>query len=69
VDLAADNKSMIVKVEQIRIWRQNHPDDEASNHSLVAGADDRLFRLDRASLMTCKPLITDRKELAALRRK
>jgi hypothetical protein len=69
VDLAADNKSVTVKVEQIRIWRDNRPDDEASNQSLAAGADDRLFRLDRASLMTCKPLITDRKELAALRRK
>jgi hypothetical protein len=69
VNLTADNKSVMVKVERIRIWRDNKPDDEASNHSLVAGADDRLFRLDRASLMTCKPLITDRKELAALRRK
>jgi hypothetical protein len=69
VDLAPDNKSVMVKVEQIRIWRDNRPDDEASNQSPVAGADDRLFRLDRASLMTCKPLITDRKELAALRHK
>jgi hypothetical protein len=66
VDLTADNKSVMVKVERIRIWRDNKPDDEAS---LVAGADDRLFRLERASLMTCKPLITDRKELAALRHK
>ena len=69
VDLTADNKSVMVKVERIRIWRNNKPDDEASNASLVAGADDHLFRLDRASLMTCKPLITDRKELAALRHK
>ena len=69
VDLTADNKSVMVKVERIRIWRDNRPDDEASNASLIAGADDRLFRLDRASLMTCKPLISDRKELAALRRK
>ena len=56
----------MVKVEQIRIWRDGHPDDEASNASLVACADDRVFRLDRANLMTCKPLITDRKDLAAL---
>jgi hypothetical protein len=69
VDLTADNKSVMVKVERIRTWRDNKPDDEASNVSLVAGADDRVFRLDRAGIETCKPLITDRKELAALRHK
>jgi hypothetical protein len=68
VELAKDNKSVLMKVERIRIWRNNRPD-EASSQSLVGGADDRVFRLDRAGLNACKSLITDRKEIAALRRK
>ena len=41
---------------------------DASN-DLVAGADDKIFRVDRADLHECSELVTDRKELAALRRK
>ena len=44
------------------------PDDDASD-SLVAGADDKILRLDRAGLEECRSLVTDRKELAAMRRK
>ena len=33
------------------------------------GADDRVFRLDRAPLEMCRALVTDRKELAAMRTK
>jgi hypothetical protein len=69
VEIAKDNKSILVKVERIRIWRNNRPDDEASSQSLVGGADDRVFRLNRASLEDCKSLVTDRQELAALRHK
>ena len=36
---------------------------------LVAGADDKIFRLDRVDISECASLVTDRKELAALRRK
>jgi hypothetical protein len=68
VALSNDDKSVIVKLETIRIWRHNKPDEEAS-HSLKGGADDRVFRLDRASLSDCTALVTDRKELAAMRRK
>ncbi|MGY2909571.1 hypothetical protein [Bradyrhizobium sp. URHC0002] len=42
--------------------------DDASNE-LVAGADDRIFRVDRADLHECSGLVTGRKELAALRHK
>ena len=38
-------------------------------NDLVAGADDKIFRVDRAELRECAELVTDRKELAALRRK
>jgi hypothetical protein len=41
-------------------------DDDASN-DLVAGADDKIFRVDRAELHECTELVTDRKEPAALR--
>lgn len=53
---------------QVRIWRKNQPDEEAS-HTLRGGLDDKLFRLERASLAQCQELVTDRKELAAMRRK
>jgi hypothetical protein len=41
---------------------------DASN-DLVGGADDRIFRVDRADLHGCSGLVTDRKQLATLRRK
>jgi hypothetical protein len=58
----------LIRLERIRFWRNNKPDDEASD-SLVAGADDKIFRLDRARLDECRSLVTNRKELAAMRRK
>lgn len=68
VALSKDNKSAIVRLEQIRVWQNNKPDDEAER-SLVAGADDKIFRLDRTANSDCASLVTDRKELAALRHK
>lgn len=63
-----DDKSALIRLERIRIWERNKPDDDASN-DLVAGADDKIFRVDRAELRECTELVTDRKELAAIRRK
>lgn len=68
VALSKDDKSAIVRLESIRVWQNNKPDDDAEQ-SLVAGADDKIFRLDRADKAECASLVTDRKELAALRRK
>ena len=42
--------------------------DKASN-DLVAGADDKIFRVDRTNLHERSGLVTGRKELAALRHK
>lgn len=69
VDIAMtpDNKSAMLYVESVRIWRNNKPDEEMSTLSLVGGADDRVFRLDRANLDQCRSLVHDRKELAAMR--
>jgi hypothetical protein len=68
VGLAKDSKATLIRLERIRIWRNNKPDDNASDE-LVAGADDKIFRLDRADLEECRSLVTDRKELAQMRRK
>ncbi|RXG86772.1 hypothetical protein [Bradyrhizobium zhanjiangense] len=68
VALSKDNKSAIIRLEQVRVWQNNKPDDEAER-SLVAGADDKIFRLDRTDTSECALLVTDRKELAALRHK
>lgn len=61
-----DDKSALIRLERIRIWERNKPDDDASN-DLVAGADDKIFRVDRSDLHECSELVTDRKELASLR--
>lgn len=64
--LTPDNKSAMLYVERVRIWRDNAPDEEESK-SLVGGADDKVFRLDRIRLEDCASLVEDRKELAAMR--
>ena len=61
-----DDKSVLVRLERVRIWRHNKPDEDASD-ALVAGKDDAIFRLDRAPLEECRTLVTDRKELASMR--
>jgi len=63
-----DDKSALIRLERIRIWERNKPDDDASN-DLVSGAYDKIFRVDRSNLHECSELVTDRKELAALRHK
>jgi hypothetical protein len=68
VALSKDDKSAIIRLERVRIWQNNKPDEEAGD-SLVAGADDRIFRLDRIDTRECASLVTDRKELAAIRHK
>jgi hypothetical protein len=66
VALTNDDKSAIVRLERIRLWKNNRPDDEAE---LTSGTDDKIFRLDRVDGEECASLLTDREELAALRQK
>ncbi|QPF93238.1 hypothetical protein [Bradyrhizobium commune] len=68
IALSKDDKSAIVRLASVRVWLHNKPDDEAER-SLVAGSDDGVFRLDRTDNNECAALVTDRKELAALRHK
>jgi hypothetical protein len=68
IDVAMkDDKSAIIRLERIVVWQRNKPDD--ASDALLAGADDKIFRVDRADLRECAELVTDRKELAALRHK
>ncbi|SEC83142.1 hypothetical protein [Bradyrhizobium erythrophlei] len=68
VALSKDDKSAIARLGRIVVWNRNKPDDDAGE-ALLAGADDKIFRVDRADLGECAELVTDRKELAALRHK
>ena len=68
VAMSKDDKSAIVRVERVRIWQNSKPDEELSD-ALVGGADDKVFRLDRIDVSECASLVTDRKELAEIRRK
>lgn len=67
IEMANNDKSTLIRLERVRIWQNSKPDDESVD--LSGGADDRVFRLDRAKLEECRALITDREELAAIRRK
>lgn len=66
ITLAKDDRSATVELERIRIWQH---DDQGVQESFEAGDDDKIFRLDRANIRECMSLVTDRKELAAMRRK
>jgi hypothetical protein len=68
VALSKDDNSAIVRPDRITVWQRNKPDDDAGD-ALLAGADDKIFRLDRADTSACASLVTDRKELAAIRHK
>jgi hypothetical protein len=67
IDVAMkDDKSAVIRLQRIMLWQRNKPDDGPTNE-LVAGTDDRIFRVDRADLRECAEFVTDRQELAALR--
>jgi hypothetical protein len=65
IALSKDNKSAIVHLEVIAVWDRKHPDGETE--ALEGGADDKAFRLDRVDSKECDELLTEKKELAALR--
>nr|WP_093761159.1 hypothetical protein [Tardiphaga sp. OK245] len=69
IGLAKDIDATLVRVERVRIWQNSKPDEEPGADALTGGEDDKIFRLDRTNLKECESLITDRKELAAMRSK
>jgi hypothetical protein len=68
VALSKDDTSATIRLERMTVWQRHKSDDEGSD-ALTAGADDKIFHLDRADNRECAELVTDRKELAALRHK
>lgn len=68
IEMAKTDNAVLVRLDRVRIWQNNKPDEEDAL-ALEGGADDRVFRLDRADLEDCRALVADRKELAAMRHK
>ena len=67
VGLAPGDQLVTLKLDQVRIWRDNGSDDDPPQF-LRGGADDKVFRLDRTANAACASLVPDKAELAALRR-
>jgi hypothetical protein len=65
--MSKDNKSMIVHLEVIPIWDRKHPNRD--EQMLEAGADNKVFRVDRVDNSECAELHRGNKELAALQHK
>jgi hypothetical protein len=68
IDVAIkDAKSVLVSIPRgARIWRAGSDDDRDQVKRF--GADDKVFRLDKAALTECLRLADDSKEKAAMRR-
>jgi hypothetical protein len=80
VGLSDGDKSVMVKLDEIRLYpavdpakRGNDVDgadtDPDGEVMFEAGADDHVFRLDRADITECQSLAVDAEELAALQHK
>ena len=65
---AKDDKSVIVRLDEIGIWQRGKQGDPLPE-TLRAGADDKIFRLDRTDPSDCAALVTDGKELAEMEHK
>jgi hypothetical protein len=69
IALAPDSKAVIIKLDSIGVWLADNPQDESGQRALQGGADDKVFRLERADPDMCKSLIKDGDEVAALQAK
>ena len=69
IAVSKDDKSAIVRLTRITVWQRNNKPDTEAGDALLAGADDKIFRVDRTDTADCAGLVTDRKELAAIRHK
>ncbi|MDQ0394198.1 hypothetical protein [Labrys monachus] len=64
-----DGATVLVAIpDGARIWKAGSDDDETGSERKRFGADDRLFRLDRAPLGDCLPLAPDDDQKAAMER-
>jgi hypothetical protein len=69
IALAPNGKTITVKLESISVWSADDPEDDSGRFELKGGADDRVFRLDRADPEMCRALAEDSNEVAALQPK
>jgi hypothetical protein len=64
-----DEKSVLVSIPAgARLWRAGSNGDDSGNARRRFGADDKVFRLDKAALTQCLSLATDKEDKAMLRR-
>ena len=66
VELKDDNKSLLVKMNSVRIARESDGED---SRTYLGDKDDKVFRLDRTPIEQCKSLANDAEERAAMLRK
>jgi hypothetical protein len=67
IAMSKNDKSLIVHLEVIPISDRKHP--ERDVQMLEAGADDKVFRVDRVDNAECAELLPGKEELASLQRK
>jgi hypothetical protein len=67
IELARDDKSTLVSIEEIRMWLIGGGPDSEDGVPLKGGADDRWFRLDRANLEDCRSLLPREEHTARIR--
>ena len=59
VALGPNNRSVMLSVDDLAIWRAENPNDEKGQAQLKGGVADRHFRLDRVDLQECAGLPGD----------
>ena len=58
-ELVNNDKQLRVSIDKIAIWNSKSAADVDDRDGFSAGADDRVFLLDRTGLDACKPLMSD----------
>jgi hypothetical protein len=65
---SVDGKVVTASAERIRVWRAGTSPEETAQ-DLDVGGDDKVFRLERADLSECSPLLPKAERVKRLRRK
>ena len=69
VTAGADPKSVTARVDGLRVWRAGMTMEDAGADDVIAGADDKNFRLERADISECTPLLPKKERERLLSRK
>lgn len=65
VEMTNADKSVIVRIEHMSIWKSG-ASDEDERTGFGAGPDDHVFRLDRVDVQQCRPLMNDEDKAASM---